>query len=273
MIRSLWTGATGMLAQQTNLDVIANNLSNVNSVGYKSQAAEFKSLLYQTIQDDTTLSDGTPKPTNAQVGLGTRNSAINSSFTQGNITQTESDTDFAIVGDGFFGIRGADGNTYYTRNGSFQWSLGPNNTLQLTTAEGNQVLNSKGAAISLNRNTYQTSKISISAEGEICYPDATGNPASLGISIGVYQFNNPQGLANEGDTTYLATDASGPAINEATNNKVEKSIIRQGFLESSNVQVADEMVNMIVAQRAYEFASKVITTSDTMMEQANNLKR
>ena len=272
MVRSLWTGATGMLAQQTNLDVIANNLSNVNSVGYKTQTAEFKSLLYQNLQENTTLSDGSPKPTSAQVGLGTRNSSINSDFTQGNLTASTSDTDFAIVGDGFFAVRGTDGQPYYTRNGHFTWSIG-NGGLTLSTTDGLPVYDSNGRTITLNSNTYQASRISINSEGEVCYPDANNNETGLGIFIGLYQFSNPQGLSNEGDTLYRATDASGAAINEYTSNNIAKSEVRQGYLEGSNVQVADEMVNMIVAQRAYEFASKIITTSDDMMSQANNLKR
>ncbi len=273
MMRSLWTGATGMLAQQTNLDVISNNLSNVNSVGYKTQAAEFKSLLYQTVQQKTTLADGSLKPTSAQVGLGARNSSINSDFSQGNITATTSNTAFAIVGDGFFAVRGEDGENYYTRNGNFTWSLGTANSLNLCTSEGKTVLDSQGRPIQLDKNRYQASQITATKEGEICYPDENNNPRGLGIFIGMYQFSNPQGLSNEGDTLYAVTGASGDPINEATNNNVAKSEIRQGYLEASNVQVADEMVNMIVAQRAYEFASKVITTSDEMMQQANALKR
>lgn len=272
MNRALWTGATGMLAQQTNLDVIANNLSNVNSVGYKAQTAEFKSLMYQTIQGKTTVADGSPKPTSAQVGLGTRNSSINSDFSQGNITATDSKTAFAAIGDGFFAVRGDDGKTYYTRNGDFTWAIGTGG-LTLSTSEGLPVLDSTGKPIALNTRTYQASKVTINSEGEICYPDANNNAKGLGIKIGLYQFSNPKGLSKEGNTLYAVTDASGAALNEATNNNLKKSEIRQGYLEASNVQVADEMVNMIVAQRAYEFASKVITTSDEMMQQANNLKR
>lgn len=273
MMRSLWTGATGMLAQQTNLDVISNNLSNVNSVGYKTQTAEFKSLLYQNIQEKTTLSDGSLKPTSAQVGLGSRNSSINSDFTQGNITASTSNTAFAMIGDGFFAVRGEDGQNYYTRNGNFTWSLGGENSLNLCTTDGLTVMDSQGRPISLDTRRYQASQVTVSTEGEICYPDENNNPRGIGIFIGKFQFSNPHGLSHEGDTLYSVTGASGEPINEATNNNVKKSEIRQGYLESSNVQVADEMVNLIVAQRAYEFASKVITTSDEMMQQANNLKR
>ena len=117
MVRSLWSAATGMNAQQANVDTIANNLANVNSVGYKAQVAQFKSLLYQNLQTVTTTANGNPKPTSSQVGLGVRTSSINSIFTQGSLLDSESDTAFAIEGDGFFALRGEDGNTYYTRNG------------------------------------------------------------------------------------------------------------------------------------------------------------
>ena len=272
MVRSLWTAATGMIAQQTNVDTIANNLANVNTTGYKTQVNEFKSLLYQNIQTKTTSSDGSPKPTSAQVGLGVRNAALDSIFTQGNIIATESDTAFAISGDGFFAVKGNDGETHYTRNGNFTWAIGENDKIVLTNSDGLPVLDTKGKEISLNKN-YVTSQIVVTADGTICYPDENNNPQSLGITIGLYQFNNPGGLNKDGDSLYSVTDASGAAINEATNLNVKKSSVHQGYLEASNVQVADEMVNLIVAQRAYEMNSKAITASDEMLQQANNLRR
>lgn len=272
MVRSLWTGATGMNAQQTNVDTIANNLANVNTVGYKSQVAQFKSLLYQTLQTKTTTANGDAKPTSSQVGLGVRTASLNSVFTQGSLLASESDTSFAIEGDGFFAVRSGDGLVRYTRNGDFNWSLGSGNTLVLCTAEGDPVLDTMGRPISL-ANTYITSKISVSADGTVMYPDRNNNPQSLGIRIGTYQFQNPEGMERYGDTLWSVTAVSGPAINEATNANVRRSRIVQGYLEGSNVSVADEMVNLIVAQRAYEMNSKIITTSDSMMETANNLKR
>lgn len=272
MVRSLWSAATGMNAQQTNVDTIANNLANVNSAGYKAQKAQFKSLLYQTLQTTTTTANGDPKPTTSQVGLGVRTSSINNIYTQGSLLESASDTAFAIEGDGFFAVQGEDGNTYYTRNGDFTWAIGTNGGMTLTNQDGLPVLNTAGRAITLNR-SYIASRISISQDGEIMYPDGDNNPQPIGISIGVYQFSNPGGLDRHGDTLLSATDASGAAINEARNNNVRKSRIIQGYLEGSNVSVADEMVNLIVAQRAYEMNSKAITTSDSMMETANNLKR
>lgn len=273
MVRSLWSAATGMNAQQTNVDTIANNLANVNTVGYKSQVAQFKSLLYQTLQTATTTANGAPKPVSSQVGLGVRNSSINSIFTQGSFLSSESPTAFAINGEGYFSVQGADGNTYYSRNGDFTWALGTGNTIVLTTTDGLPVLDTEGEVIELP-NTYLTNQITVTTDGTVCYPDASNNAQSLGITIGLYQFNNPGGLVRKGDTLWEVSAASGEAISEAdNNNNLQKSTIAQGYLEGSNVKVADEMVNLIVAQRAYEMNSKAITTTDEMMQTANNLKR
>lgn len=272
MVRSLWSGATGMIAQQTNLDTIANNLANVNTNGYKAETAEFKSLLYQTLQTETTTANGENKPIGAQVGLGVRNSSITSVFKQGSLLASESDTAFAIDGKGFFGVRGADGQTYYTRNGNFGFALGQNGGITLATSDGLPVLSSAGNPITL-ANTFVASKITVTADGQLCYPDENNNPQPIGITLGVFQFSNPSGLEKCGDTLYAVTAASGAALNEATNPNLDKSKVAQGYLEGSSVQVATEMVNMIVAQRAYEMNSKAITTSDEMMQIANNLKR
>ena len=284
MVRSLWTGATGMIAQQLNVDNISNNLANVNTTGYKSEAMEFKSLLYQTVQTKTTTANGENKPIGAEVGLGVRNSSITSIFTQGSLLESSGPANFAIDGNGFFGIRGDDGNTYYTRNGAFNWatstsggvvlanSEGGNNGMTLTTSDGLPVLNSSGEPIVLDSDAV-VSKVTISKDGTLYYPDDKGNPQSLGITIGLWQFNNPAGLSKEGDSLYSVTSASGAAMNEASNTNLTKSSLKQGYLEGSNVQIADEMVNLIVAQRAYEMNSKVITTSDEMLQQANQLKR
>ena len=271
MVRSLWTAATGMIAQQINLDTIANNLANVNTQGFKTQVNEFKTLLYQTLQTRTTTANGEQKPTSAQVGLGTRNSAITTIFKTGNMLASESDTAFALDGKGFFAVRGEDGNTYDTRNVYFAFTLGQNGNM-LANTDGLPVMSSEGRPIVLSRELI-VSNITVTADGELCYPDEKENPQPMGIRIGVFQFNNPNGLERLADNLYNVTAASGQAINEATNNAVEKTKVIQGYLEGSNVQVADEMVNMIVAQRAYELNSKAITTSDEMLQQANNLRR
>ena len=271
MVRSLWTAASGMIAQQTNVDTIANNLSNVNTTGYKTEVAEFKTLLYQNLQTRTTTANGANKPIGAQVGLGVRNSAITSMFKQGSLYESSSDSAFAIQGDGFFAVRGEDGETCYTRNGNFVWAVDGDN-LTLSTTDGRYVLDSNGNKISFGSN-YVMSRITISADGTVCYPDENNNAQSLGISIGLYQFQNPSGLDKLEESLYRVTDASGEAMNEATNAALAKSSVAQGYLEGSNVQVADEMVNLIVAQRAYEMNSKAIQTTDDMMQQANNLRR
>ncbi len=271
MMRALYTAATGMLAQQTNLDNISNNLANVDTVGYKEEKVEFKSLLYQTLQTRTTSANGEEKPISAQVGLGTRVASTTSIYTQGELMDSDSDTDFAIAGDGFFAILGADGETYYTRDGSFTWSVGTAG-LTLATSEGYSVLDSNGNAIVLP-DGVNSANVLVSSDGAFGYTDTDGNYVSLNQSFGLYQFNNPAGLEKVGSNLLQATEASGDALNEATTAGLTASTVRQGYLESSNVDVATEMVNMIIAQRAYELNSKAITTSDEMLEQANNLKR
>lgn len=271
MVRSLWTAATGMIAQQTNVDTIANNLSNVNTTGYKTQVNEFKSLLYQNIQTRTTSANGEAKPSSAQVGLGVRNASISSVFKQGIPIASDSDTAFALDGKGFFAVRGEDGNTYYTRNGNLKFTLATNGNM-LATSEGLPVVDTNGNPIILGEQ-YILSQITVTKDGALCYPDANNNPQPIGVTIGVFQFNNPNGLEKLADSLYQQTAASGQAINEATNTAVEKTSVIQGYLEGSNVQVVDEMVNMIVAQRAYELNSKAITASDEMLQQANNLRR
>lgn len=272
MVRSLWTGATGMIAQQLNVDNIANNLANVNTTGYKTKVMEFKSLLYQTLQTKSTTANAEQKPIGAEVGLGVRNSAITAIFTDGNLLETPGEANFAINGMGMFGIRGADGNTYYTRNGEFVFAIGTEG-LVLTTTDGLPVLDTEGEEIVLEGEDIVSNKITVDQYGTLYYPDEDNNPQSLGITIGMWQFNNPAGMDKRGDSLFAETEVSGPAMNEATNTNVKKSKIVQGYLEGSNVQIADEMVNLIVAQRAYEMNSKVITTSDDMLQQANQLKR
>ncbi|MCQ2522769.1 MAG: flagellar hook-basal body protein [Lachnospiraceae bacterium] len=272
MVRSLWTAATGMRAQQTNVDTIANNLANVNTTGYKTEVNEFKSLLYQTIQTKTTSANGENKPVGAQVGLGVRNASITSIFTDGALLASESPSAFAISGNGLFAVRGEDGNTYYTRNGNFNWALNTEGGITLTTSDGLPVLDSEGKPIAFGKE-YMASKMYISGDGQFCYPDESNNPVPLGITFGIVQFNNPAGLEKLDSGLFSQSAASGAPINEATSTGITKSKITQGYLEGSNVQVVDEMVNLITAQRAYELNSKAITASDEMLRQANNLRQ
>ena len=218
MMRALWSAASGMIAQQTNVDTISNNIANVNTTGYKTEKTEFKSLLYQNLQARTTTANGENKPIPAQVGLGTRVASNTSMFTQGAMLASESDTAFAIDGEGFFAVRGADGNTYYTRNGNFTWSIG-NDGVILTNSDGYPVLDSRGNMIRIP-DGVAAEKVSVTSQGQFYYRN-----------------------------------------------------VRQGYLEGSNVQVADEMVNLIIAQRAYELNSKAIQASDDMLSQANQLRR
>lgn len=271
MMRSLWTAASGMIAQQTNVDTISNNLANVNTTGYKSEKTEFKSLLYQTLQARTTTANGEQKPIAAQVGLGTRVAATTSSFEPGSMLANDSDTAFAIDGQGFFAVRGADGNTYYTRNGEFNWSIGPTGTT-LCNSEGFPVLDSQGNDIVIP-NGVQTSSVKVAQNGTFTYQNNAGQTVQIGAGIGLFQFNNPAGLNKLAGSLYEVTAASGVALNEATTNGLQQSDIYQNYLEGSNVQLADEMVNLIVAQRAYEMNSKAIQAADEMLGQANQLRR
>ena len=184
---------------------------------------------------------------------------------------TENDFDFGINGKGFFQVRGTDGETYYTRNGAFNISIATNGTM-LTDFQGNPVLDTNGKAIVFD-SSLDTAKIVATTTGELCYIGEDGNPKSMGIKIGLVQFPNPAGLEKLGSGLYKVTDASGKAQSEATTPNLKKSELKQGYIEGSNVQVVDEMVNLIVSQRAYEMNSKAIQASDDMLSQANNLKR
>jgi flagellar basal-body rod protein FlgG len=263
-----------MNAQQTNVDTIANNLSNVNTVGYKSQVAQFKSLLYQTLQSPATTANGDPKPTNSQVGLGVRTSSINNLHSQGARIASHSPSAVAIDGAGFFGIRNASGETVYTRNGDFTWAINAAGNLMLSTSEGYPVMGTNNAPIVLTGITgIVSSDIVIDGNGRILYPRADGEMVLTNFRIGVWQFANVGGLERIGSSLFAVTDASGAALNEATTANLRRSSLHQGYLEGANVYVADEMVNLIVAQRAYELNSRAITTSDEMMQTANSLKR
>ncbi len=271
MMRSLWTAASGMVAQQTNVDTISNNLANVNTTGFKSEKTEFKTLLYQTIQTRTTTANGELKPIPAQAGLGTRVASTSTSFEQGAMLANSSDTAFAIDGEGFFAVRSSDGNTYYTRNGEFNWSIGPEGTM-LCNSQGYPVLDVEGNEIVIP-NDIKTSSVKVGNDGTFTYTNDAGQIVQIGESIALYQFNNPAGLDKLAGSLYAETAASGQAMNEATTQGLVRSDIYQNYLEGSNVQIADEMVNLIVAQRAYEMNSKAIQASDEMLGQANQLRR
>ncbi len=280
MMRSLWSAASGMVAQQTNLDNISNNLSNVNTTGYKKDTVEFKSLLYQTLQSTSTNSAGENKPVPAQVGLGTRTGSITTVFTQGNLQETTNTNYLAIEGDGFFKVKDADGNICYTRDGSFTLQPAEGGGTMLCTSEGYPVLDQHDNIIKVP-DGYKSGQFVADREGNLFVTTtddrnvamtAQWNGQEYNQKIGLVQFNNPSGLNNAGNNLYTATVASGDPLEESETEGLKTSLVHQGYLEMSNVQVADEMVNMIVAQRAYEMNSKAIQASDEMLQQANNLR-
>jgi flagellar basal-body rod protein FlgG len=259
-----------MIAQQQNLDTIANNLANVNTAGFKKEFAQFESLLYQKLQTKTTDNEGQPKPVIGQVGLGVRTSAIVSGFSQGSLLATDLPFNFAIEGNGFFAVRKYDGSTAYTRNGAFGLALMEDGTWALSNADGFAVLDMDGEPITFPAD-IDASKIQIDPYGNISYPDAEGVIAARAV-IGRTQFNNPAGLLKMSGSLFAATENSGEPRVEAEDTALKLSKVHVGYLEASNVQIADEMVNMIVAQRAYETNSKSIQASDEMLQQANNLR-
>lgn len=259
-----------MIAQQDAVDTISHNLSNVNTTGYKKETVEFKTLLYSKLQTKTTDNNGDPKPVIGQVGAGVRTASITSRFTQGALNSTNNLYDFAIEGDGFFQIQMPDGSIAYTRNGSFNMGIGSEG-LTLCTAEGYPVLNDQGEPLvfGLEKNS---ANFTIDDAGNFWYQNADKTVTDLGVSFGIVQFNNPSGLFKVADSYLQATDASGEAMTESENGDLSASKVLSGYLEGSNVETVDEMVNLIVAQRAYEMNSKVISATDQMLQQANNLK-
>ena len=264
MMRSLWTAASGMMAQQTSVDTISNNLANVNTVGYKSESTEFKSLLYQNLQAKTTSANGENKPVSAQVGLGSRVVSVTSHYTQGAMNASESSTDFAINGDGFFAVQNENGDTVYTRNGNFYFSTATEG-MMLCTADGYPVLSTDGQPIVLT-DDYNASKVKVDKEGNIQYPGDDGNLENIGIKIGLFQFTNPSGLEKLGGTYLAETDASGIPLNEETDDVGKKSELRQNYLEASNVEVATEMVTKVEFSVPGENLDYFLINGPTMKE-------
>lgn len=284
MMRALYTAASGMIAQQTNVDVISNNLANVNSTGYKASTAEFKSLLYQTLQSRSTSANGDDKPIPAQVGTGARTAAITTHFSQGSLIDSTSTFAFGLEGDGLFGLMNPDGEIVYTRNGDFTVGKTNDDGFMICSSDGYPVVDSDGNPIQFS-DEYDVSNLVITSDGSFYYrvieeqPDENGNMHKterlddLETRMGVFQFTNPSGLDSIGSSLYKETEASGIAMEEGTYTELKRTKVCQGRLEASNVQVADEMVNLIVAQRAYEMNSKAIQAADDMLGQANQLKR
>lgn len=260
MIRALYTAATGMEAQQLNIDVISNNLANVNTTGFKRSRADFQDLLYQTLRaPGAASSTETTIPTGIQVGLGSRPAAVQKLFTQGDFQQTGNEMDIVIEGNGFFQITQPGGAIAYTRAGAFK-----------VNANG-EIVNSDGYLLEPSVTIPSgTTKITIAQDGTIT-ATVGGVPSQIG-SISLARFVNPGGLDSIGRNLYLPTVASGDAVT-GTPGQDGFGTIAQGFLEASNVNIVEELVGMIIAQRAYEINSKAIQASDEMLQTASNLRR
>lgn len=264
-MRSLWTAATGMKAQQFNIDTIANNLANVNTTSFKVKRAEFKDLFYQNIKRTNLTQDG-GRPVNLEVGHGVMPVATKSDFRTSSFMETQGTLDFALNGEGFFAVELPNGDIRYTRDGSFKLSI-DGDEASLVTSDGYFVLSEDEDIITFEG---ELTDIAVDEMGYIYGQDEDGESIEMGRLM-VANFLNPQGLQSEGQNLYSESQASGEMqILEA--EEMNTKVI-QGYLEASNVQVVDEMVKMISAQRAYEINSKTITTTDEMMQLANNLKR
>lgn len=262
MIRSLWTAASGMQAQTANIDVIANNLANVNTAGFKRSRAEFQDLLYETLRPPGVGSAGSNQmPAGIQIGHGTRLVSTHKAFIQGNFQNTQNDMDMAIEGQGFFQIIQPNGEVAYTRAGNFK-----------IDSEG-RIVSPDGFLLDPEITIPTDSlAVTISTTGTISVLQPGQNTPSDVGTLQLSRFINPAGLENIGRNMYLQTNSSGEPVVGAPGED-GFGTVAQGYLEMSNVSVVDEMVNMITAQRAYEINSKAIQTADDMLQAANNLKR
>lgn len=270
MMRSLWTAASGMTSQQLNVDNISNNLANVNTVGYKKSRVEFKSLLYETMQKAGVDENGAGRPVSIQIGYGVRPIATVKDYSMGNIEVTNNPLDIAIDGEGFFVVQGPNEEIMYTRDGSFKVSVVDDETM-LVTSDGYPVLSIDEEPIYFDPEV-KISDLIIGEDGIISYVDEDGETVEI-AQLAVVQFPNRAGLEDVGRNLVRQTAASGQPVYEADGDVTKPSRLIQGSLEASNVQVVEEMVKLIVAQRAYEINSKAIQTSDDMLAQVNQLKR
>lgn len=262
MIRALYTAATGMQAQQLNIDVIANNLANVSTAGFKKSRADFQDLLYQTLKEPGGLATGTTQvPTGIQVGLGVRPAAVERIHLQGDFNQTTNPLDVAIEGDGFFQVTLPDGNTAYTRAGAFKLD----STGGVVTSEGDAVT----PQISIPQGAES---ITIGNDGTVSVTLAGQSAPSQVGQLQTVRFANPAGLRAEGRNLFTETQTSG-APTLGTPGQDGLGQLAQGFLEGSNVSVVEELVAMITGQRAYEINSRAITAADEMLRTASSLGR
>jgi flagellar basal-body rod protein FlgG len=262
-----------MNAQQFNIDTISNNLANVNTTGFKQVSPQFQDLIYQMLQQPVAPQQGqaaTGSPTGLFIGMGVRPAGSETIFQQGSLTETDNPYDVAISGDGFFNVSSDDGGTnkFYTRDGNFELDANGH----LVTSDGYYVLDTNGSPITLD----STKTNSIASDGTISYSSTSGGTTTTTTvaQLGIATFPNEAGLVHQGDNLYAQSAASGDPVTNGTSNSSSTPgyTVKQGFLESSNVSVVNEMVNLITAERAYEENSKTITTCDDMLSMADNMK-
>lgn len=272
MIRAFYSSAAGMMAQQNNIDIISNNISNINTVGYKKERASFKDAMY-------TAMERRPQPVNLQVGNGVRVGATQRYFHQGSAEPTGGSLDVAVYGPGFFKVEGGNGNIRYTRDGNFKLSSeidGQGAVLRLVTSNGYYVLDADTAEpISFRPYypeygiTFSQEDVLISEDGTVSLQDEYHNTYDIG-RIAVVSFTNPEGLESTGDNMYRMPiedgSITGPEMVDT------ESELMQGFLERSNVEMAKEMTELIMAQRAYQMSSRVLQSADEMERLANDLR-
>lgn len=261
-MRALFTAATGMSAQQTRLDTISNNLANIATSGFKRSRAEFQDLFYETLRaPGASSSDGSSLPSGVQVGSGVRLAGIAKQFAQGDAQRTDNELDLMIQGDGFFQIEKPTGETLYTRDGSFELDRDGN----VVTSEGFPLI----PAIQISPEAIQ---VTILRDGTVSVLEA-GNATPIAAGqIELARFANPAGLVAQGSNFFVPSDASGDAVTGLPDQDGMGSLA-QGFLESSNVNVAEELVQMILAQRAFELNSRVIQAGDEMLQTVGQLYR
>lgn len=263
-MKAMWSAASGMKGLQLKIDTIGNNLANVSTYGFKKQRVEFKDLMYEKVAQSD-FKDGEGKPVTMEVGHGVMPTATTRTFTPGSMEQTQNQLDLALSGDGFFVIKDGMGRERYTKDGALKLSVSEG-VATLVTTDGYKVQGTEGDIV-LGENV---DKIVIDKDGAIRVKrKGVDTEESLG-SMKLVRFTNPMGLEALGTNLYTKTSASGEPIDSVDGDAGE---IWQGFLESSNVQVVDEMIQMISAQRAYELNSKTIQTADKILELAANLKR
>ena len=263
MIRALFSAASGMNAQQTNVENIANNIANANTAGFKARRAQFQDLLYQNlIQPGAAATQNTVVPTGLQLGLGTRAVSNEVIFSQGDFTETDNPLDLVIQGNGFFQVQMASGQIAYTRAGTFHL----NNTGQIVDPNGNLL----DPPITIPQNALS---ITVGSDGTVSYTLPGQAAAQQGGQIQLANFVNPSGLNSVGQSLFQQTDASGAPVIGPPGGSDGVGTLMQGFVEQSNVSIVQEFVNLIVSQRAYEANSKVVKAADDMYSQVNNLKQ